>query len=322
MSLGKAVVLSRVLRIAGILAAIVVVAAVAWVSYASTRTEQPMVGVVTSAGTASIEATDQIGPAGALVVRRVVAPDDSWVVAYLAGPGGTPGAFVGAAPVRAGESLNVTVPLQGHVALSQKFVLVLNADRGIRGRFEFDATRFDASPDKPYTVGGAFAQVALVKDTTVAGLEAPAQTGGTSGIVAPAGSASIEVADRLTVINELVVDRVVAPADSWVAVYLVGDDGAPTRRVGAVRVGKGETLGVVVPVDAGGELTQKVLIALQADLGAPSVFEFDPSDPAAGPDKPYVVGGAEVSKAVFTRAYGMGADNMAGTGGGGGMSGP
>ena len=89
-----------------------------------------------------------------------------------------------------------------------------------------------------------------------------------------------------------------------------------------VAVPKGESLGVVVPVDASGGLTEKLMVALQADLGVASTFEFDPVQPSSGADKPYVAGGVEVSRAVFTRAYGMSADNMAGSGSGGGMSSP
>ena len=87
-----------------------------------------------------------------------------------------------------------------------------------------------------------------------------------------------------------------------------------------VAVPKGESLGVVVPVDASGGLTEKLMVALQADLGVASTFEFDPVQPSSGADKPYVAGGVEVSRAVFTRAYGMSADNMAGSGSGGGVS--
>jgi len=156
--------LARVIRIAAIVTTVIAVLAVGLSSYAATRTEQPMVGVVTAAGSASIEATDQVGPAGQVVVHRVVAPDDSWVVAYIAELGGTAGESVGAALVGGGESLDVVVPLESHVAMSQKFVLALNVDRGVHGRFEFDPARFEASPDKPYYVGGSEVSVpALVR---------------------------------------------------------------------------------------------------------------------------------------------------------------
>lgn len=313
--------LSRVIRIAAIVVAVIAVLAVGLFSYAATRTEQPMVGVVTAAGSAAIEATDQVGPAGQVVVHRVVAPDDSWVVAYIAEPGGTAGERVGAVQVGRGESLDVVVPLEGRVSMSQKLVLALNADRGVHGRFEFDPARFEASPDKPYYVGGSEVVATLSKDTEVAALE-PAGVSGGAGIDVPAGAAALEVADRLTVIDRLVVDRVVSPGSAWVAVYLVGDDGVPTRRIGLIGVPKGESLEVVVPVDTSGGLTEKVLVALQADLGVVSTFEFDATQPPSGADKPYVAAGVEVSKAVFTRAYGMSADNMAGSGSGGGMSGP
>jgi hypothetical protein len=314
-------VLAQVRRIGAIAAAIAAALALAVYSYASTRNPPEMVGVIAAPGSASIEATDQVGPADQVAVWRVVAPGESWVVAYIAGPNGTPGDRVGAARVGIGESRDVIVPLTGHVAMSQKLVVVLHADRGVHGLLEFDGARFESSPDKPYYVDGSEVLASLGKDTKVAGLEGSGLTAEAPGVDASPGSAVLEVAGRIAVIDRLVVDRVVAPAGSWVAVYLVGDDGVPTERVGLVHVAAGETLGVVVPIDPRQSLTEKVLVALQADLGASSVFEFDAAQPGEGVDRPYVADGTEVSTAVLVRPYGMSADNMPGGGMGGGMSG-
>jgi hypothetical protein len=311
------------LRIGAIAVATVAALSLAVYSYASTRSPLQMVGVIAAPGSAAIEAKDQVGPPDRVAVQSVVAPGDSWVVAYIAGPNGTPGERVGMARVGAGESRDVVVQLSAHVAMSQKLVLVLHADRGVRGLLEFDPARFESSPDKPYYVEGSEVLVSLSKDTQVAELEGSGLTAEAQGVDASPGSAVLEVAGRISVIDRLVVDRVVAPAASWVAVYLVGDDGAPTEHIGAVRVAAGETLGVVVPIDPQQLLTEKLLVALQADLGEASVFEFDVAQPSAGVDAPYVSGGVEVSTAVFVRPYGMSADNMAGSGGGmgGGMPG-
>lgn len=138
------------------------------------------------------------------------------------------------------------------------------------------------------------------------------------GIIAAAGSASLEATDQVGPADTIVVRRVLAPGAAWVAVYLIGAGGVPTRRVGLVRVPAGESLGVVVPIDPRQALTDKLLVALQADLGVADTFEFDPAHPEEGADKPYVAGGVELSKPVFVRAYGMDAGNMPG----GGMGAP
>ena len=161
--------LSRVIRIAAIIVAVIAALTVGLFSYAATRTEQPMVGVVTASGSASIEATGQLGATATLKVDRIVAPDRSWVAVYLIGanamegPGGeAAGQLVGYAHVPAGGSRNVMVPLDTSVRLTEKVLVVLQADRGVRGSFEYDATRFEASPDKPYYVGGSEVSVLVL----------------------------------------------------------------------------------------------------------------------------------------------------------------
>jgi hypothetical protein len=311
-------VLARALRIAAISLAVLAVAALAFYSYTSTRTPPAMVGVIAARGSASIEATDQLGAADRIVVSRVTAPGDSWIVAYLAGPGGIPGERIGAALVGRGAHSDVAVPLSAHVPMAQKVVVVLQADRGVRGRLEFDPARFDASPDKPYYVDGAEVRAALTKDVRVATLEPTGLTGGTTGMIVAPGAAALEIAGRITVLERLVVDRVLAPGPAWVAVYLVGDDGAPTERIGQVMVPAGESLGVIVPIDPQQALTEKLLVALHADLGVSGTFEFDPAHPEQGADKPYVVDGIELSSPVLVRGYGMGSGSMTG----GGMGAP
>jgi hypothetical protein len=127
----------------------------------------------------------------------------------------------------------------------------------------------------------------------------------------------LEVADRLTVIDQLVIDRVVAPGPSWAAVYLVGDDGKPGALAGHVSVGTGESIGVTVPIDVDLALTDKILVVLHADLGTVGVFEYTPGDFSGSVDKPYAVGDAEVSKPILLRGYGMSNDNVSGSSGSG-----
>jgi hypothetical protein len=146
------------LQVFGIVCAVLLVAGAVACSYASTRGVRKMVGVVVASGRASIVATDQLGVQGALKVDRVLAPGPSWVAVYNQGMGGMPATRAGFVHVPAGESTGVAVPLDPAVRLSERVVVVLQADRGVASVLEFDQQRFDASPDKPYWAGGAQVQ--------------------------------------------------------------------------------------------------------------------------------------------------------------------
>jgi hypothetical protein len=276
-----------------------------------------MVGVVAAPGSVLLKVSSQSSRAGHLTIARVLVPDASWVVVTAPRTAQSPERVVGLVRVPAGDSRNVDVALGRGVALDQRLAVTLHVDRGVAGRFEFDRARFDTSPDKPYYVAGGDVTASIVKDTALVSLATAAGAKTSEEPSAAPGTAVLEVADRLTVINDLVVDRVVAPAPSWVAVYSVDGQGRPVELVGSARVGAGETLGVVVTIASDRALSDKVLVALQADLGLPGVFEFTPGTFSASPDKPWSVGGAEVSRAVILRGYGMSNDNMIDPGGAG-----
>ncbi len=147
------------LRILAILAAVLLVGGVA--AYSLTAGPQEMTGVVVAAANASFEASQPVS-GGKLVVDRVQAPDGSWVVVHL-DMDGKPGARVGVAHVAAGVSNDVLVELDPKVTLTEKLIVALHADRGVRGKFEFDMNNFASSPDKPYFVDG----VELAKEIPV-----------------------------------------------------------------------------------------------------------------------------------------------------------
>lgn len=144
----------KALGIVGVVAAVVFTAAATALSVASTRSEREMVGVVTARGTVAVVTHDQLGVQGSMVIDRVVVPGDSWIAVYTEGMGGMPGLRAGLVRVPAGQSLNVQVPFDADVRLTENAIVVIHADRGVVGRFEYDAERFDASPDKPYWMGG------------------------------------------------------------------------------------------------------------------------------------------------------------------------
>jgi len=152
----------RSLTVIGIVVVVAVLLGAIGFAVAGASGSTPMVGVIVRPGGASIEATGQLGATATLKVDRIVAPDRSWVAVYLIGAdpmegagGEAAGRLVGYAPIPAGGSRDVMVPLDTSVRLTEKVLVVLQADRGVRGSFEFDAARFEASPDKPYYIGGS-----------------------------------------------------------------------------------------------------------------------------------------------------------------------
>lgn len=145
--------MNKLLKIAGVVLAVVAVAGVSVYAYAASRGESKMLGVVVAARNAALEVADQPGAGSTLTVDRTLAPGASWVVVHL-DMDGKPGKRVGLAHVDAGESRNVRVELDSSVALTDKVLVALHADRGVAGTFEFDMDKFDASPDKPYFVDG------------------------------------------------------------------------------------------------------------------------------------------------------------------------
>lgn len=296
-------------RVVGAVVVAVLVVAVAAVAYSSGRAPAAMLGAVVAPRDVALQVANQRSAAGRLVVARVQVPGASWVVVTAEDPASGGPAVVGVAHVDAGESREVDVPLDAGVGLFRKLTVTLHADRGVARRFEFDRARFEGSPDKPYSVNGSEVATTVVKDTIVTPL-AVAAGAAVSSEPSAAPDSALDVANRLAVINSLVVDRVMAPGPSWVAVYLVNDDGTPGALAGKLRVAAGEHMNVEVPIVIDQNLTEKLLVALQADDGVAGTFEFDPAAFASSSDKPYSLGGAEMSREVLLRGYGMENDNM------------
>lgn len=94
-----------------------------------------------------------------LMVDRVVAPGDAWVVVHLE-EDGMPGMRVGIERVGAGETLDVAVMLDDDAMMADRLIVALHADLGVSGEFEFDMDDKVGSPDQPYFIDGE--EVAVV----------------------------------------------------------------------------------------------------------------------------------------------------------------
>lgn len=230
---------------------------------------------------ASLEASDQIGAEKTIVIDRVDAPADSWIVVHK-DEGGTPGDRVGLARVRAGVTTDVEVELEAEM-LPENLIVALHADKESEEVFDFDMMDKLGSADQPYFVDGE--EVAAVIKVREFGYQTPD------------GTAAIKVANQAISKASLVVGQATTPEPAWVVVHLDGG-GMPGGRVGLAAIGKGTTKNLRVQLDASQMLTETLFVAIHADRGESRVFEFNMMDRVNSADQPWFVGDAEVATAV------------------------
>jgi hypothetical protein len=233
-------------------------------------------GYVASPDKAQLEVAETQNGVKELVVKRVLAPSDGWVVVH-ADMNGKPGMRVGLAPVKRGETLDVKVPLKD--LTTPKVIVALHADKGTAGTFDFDMMNKEMSPDRPFFVNGSeLAKVVSVREF---------------GVKAGAGQASVEASDQPGATSELVVSSVTAPTDAWVVVHLE-KDGGPGGRVGLLHIPAGTSTDLTVALEPL-PLTSNLLVAVHADKGDPGLFNFDMEDKINSTDTPFFVDGKEVA---------------------------
>lgn len=247
------------------------------------KSDNPKVwGYVTSEKAAQLEVAETQMGATELVVDRVVAPEDAFLVVHL-DDNGKPGARVGLQPIPKGESTNVKVELD--MVTSPKVIVAVHADRATDDKFDFDMMNKEMSPDRPFFVNEKeLASVVTVREF---------------GVKANAGEAAIEVSPQPGAKGTLTVDKAVAPTGAWVVVH-ADDDGAPGTRVGLVHIPAGENTNVAVPLYPV-PLTDDLFVAVHADRGEADLFEFDMMDKINSPDQPFFVEGNEVATKVSVK---------------------
>lgn len=250
---------------------------------AETSDDPGVWGYVAAADKAQLEVTEEQMEADELVVDRVLAPQDAWIVVHT-DDNGKPGKRIGLQHIDKGESTGVKVKLED--VTTDKVIVAVHADRLKAGEFDFDMMAPTMSADRPYFVD----EKELAKVVTVRRFGVPADE----------GAASIEVSEQsVSASGTITVDRAVAPTDAWIVVHL-DDEGAPGNRVGLQHVRAGENVSVPValyPLP----LTEKLFVAVHADRGVAGVFEFDMMNKINSPDQPFFVGEEEVATAVTVR---------------------
>lgn len=169
----------KLLAYVGLIAAVALVTGAAMLSYNVTRDGQSMSGVLVRYDEAALDVADQPGAVSELKIDRVVAPGPSWIVVSQVTMGATRGMMeepdpdaapapepkiLAVAAVGPGEGRDLIVKLDASVPTTRMLSVVLHADRGSAGTFEWDMNRFAESPDKPYfrfAEDGAYSAVQL-----------------------------------------------------------------------------------------------------------------------------------------------------------------
>lgn len=253
-------------------------------AYGPTGEEMGVWGYVTSGRDASLVVGENVSDER-VMVEMVQSPEAAWIVVHE-NDNGKPGMRVGLAHIDAGISRMVEVELEGMAEGS--LIVVVHADKGTLGEFDFDMDNMMGSPDRPFFVNGAeLAEVVKVKGFGVVADEGQALI--STETTAPAAPAL--VGTTLTVANAT------SPDGAWVVVHL-NDDGMPGRRVGLQYIPAGENKNITVALDPLANLSGGVIAAIHADRGEAGIFEFDMMDKVMSPDQPYFVGGKEVAVVI------------------------
>jgi hypothetical protein len=145
--------MQRVIRIAVAAGLLLVAVAASACSSSGEQKDSAMKvwGYVVAAKNAKLELAETQPGADGIVVKRVLAPGDAWIVIH-ADDNGKPGERVGLAHVKRGETADVKVPLTK--ATTAKVIVAVHADRGTNNKFDFDMMNKEMSPDRPYFVDG------------------------------------------------------------------------------------------------------------------------------------------------------------------------
>jgi hypothetical protein len=216
-----------------------------------------------------VEVDDQhvgtVPPDGAITITRhavtvgsVTSPGDGWVVIYD-GAGGVPGDVLGHAPVSAGTSSGVVVPMGRGLLHAEELFAALHEDAGTTGDFEYPGA------DAPVTRPGTTDVLAEPFTVFTPSLTAPEQVAGLSAASPPA--------------HTVLVTDVRSGGKGWVVVYDMRA-GIINDVLGHAPVGPDGATGADVTVEVSRPLVsgETLQVVLHDDLGTPDTFEFPGAD--------------------------------------------
>ena len=220
-----------------------------------------------------VVADDQVAdPANEVVVARVLAAEDSWIVIHE-DDAGAPGIVLGHAAVTAGENAAVLVTLDRDATDGEPLWAMLHVDAGLSGTWEFPGV------DGPVTLDGDAVMDGFV--VTLPGGPAP---------VVVANDQSPDPLDRVRVA------RVYAAEDGWIVIH-EDDGGSPGPVLGATAVPQGESTNVWVSLARDVVDGETLWAMLHVDANAGDAFDPAEDTPATG-DGDIVVDGFVVRVAV------------------------
>jgi hypothetical protein len=230
-------------------------------------------GYVASPRHASLTVDAARSSSDGIVLSKVVAPADSFVVVSEQGTDMP----MAVKSVPRGETDDVKVPLSGVTSLG--VVVTLYLDRGRPGLIDFDPMNPTASTDRPIFVGGK----PVASDVTLWQAGQPSQL----------GSATIDVADQVEASGTITIAQVSAPGPSWITVS-TDASGTPGTLIGSLSTVATDTTNVRVPLT---DTTYRgnVWVGLHVDAGVLGAYEYDRwGTLASSPDQLYTIAGKEV----------------------------
>jgi hypothetical protein len=285
-----------------ILIAAVLIAEVVLLSYvAFSAVPGPGDGVAVRAGSASLTMSDQRNVAGFVKVDRVVTPVNGWVIVQADWNEGVADAVLGSRWVPAGESHDVTIGLDPRQPTPRRIFVTVLADLGQPDVLEFvSANRLGLVGMLGMGSGLGAAAGSVTRDKPLIAGDTPVSAHvdvvPLSFAVGP-GQALIAESTRTADADVVVIPRVLAPAQSWVAISLEATAGQGGGVLGTKLVSAGDHRDVAVPLNV--RLGPSPVIAtLHVDLGKQGRFDFSPTDLGNSIDQPYVAGGRTVSAPV------------------------
>lgn len=206
-------------------------------------------------GTGTLTVSDQLSTNGTVVISSVTAEAAGWVAIHPDLGGGQPGPVIGIAPVDAGTSEGVVVPIDLSGA-KPALLAALHIDDGAVGRFEYVIS--GGTLDMPMTTDGA-------------------------PVLIPFRLTALRMFNQMLV-NNGVVAHAVSDVGGWLVIH-ADNNGQPGAVLGQSMLIPGTNPNVVVPLAAEG-VTAAVWPMLHVDDGTVGTYEFDGQ---SGLDNPIVV---------------------------------
>lgn len=224
-------------------------------------------GAVAAQETApSVTVSDQLSLDGSVLIDQVTAADPGFIVIHADSGEGSPGPVVGFAPVAAGESADIVVPVDPAGVTTTLFAM-LHVDTGEPGAYEFGQVE---GTDGPVIVDGA--------------------------PVAPGFAVEyLRAFDQFVEEGSIAIASVATAQDGWIVVHADNGEGGPGPVLGTAPVATGTSTDVSVALD--GEITETLFPMLHVDTGEVGVYEFGTVE---GADGPVVVDGQVATLPIAT----------------------